>query len=54
MYNYYDLIAICEEISTKLDSLQGSIDMYLPKILVVIAFGVFLKVGFTCMKGIKV
>ncbi len=54
MYSYAELVQICTQISEKLDTVILSIDMYLPKILVVIAFGVFLKVGFTCMKGIKV
>lgn len=54
MFSYAELVQICTEISEKLDLVQTSIDTYLPKLLIVITLFVFLKVGFTCMKGIKV
>lgn len=54
MYNYYDLIAVCETISGKLDTVISLLQLYIPQILSVLTFAILLKVGFTCLRGYKV
>ena len=52
--SYYDLIRVCNEISSKLDTLTLYLQNTLTPILYLIAFFVLLKVGFTCLRGYKV
>lgn len=54
MYNYYELISICETISGQLDTVITILQQYIPSILSVLTFALLLKVGFTCLRGYKV
>lgn len=53
-YGYYELISICETISTKIDTVIILLQNNLTPLLYIVTFAVLLKIGFTCMKGIKV
>lgn len=53
-YSYYELIAVCESIETKLDTVITLLQNNLTPILYVITFAVLLKIGFTCLRGYKV
>lgn len=53
-YNYYELIAVCESIETKLDTVITLLQNNLTPILYVITFFVLLKIGLTCLRGYKV
>ena len=52
-YGYYELLTVCENIERKLDSLIILLQNNLTPILYVITFFVFLKIGFTCLRGYK-
>lgn len=54
MYNYYELVAVCETIATKIDTVISLLETNLTPLLYIITFAVFLKVGFTCLRGYKV
>lgn len=54
MYNYYELVQVCETIATKLDNVISILESNLTPLLYIITFAVFLKVGFTCLRGYKV
>lgn len=53
-YSYYELIAVCETISTKIDTVITLLQNNLTPLLYIITFAVLLKIGFTCMRGYKV
>lgn len=53
-YSYYELIAVCESIEDKLDTVITLLQNNLTPILYVITFAVLLKIGFTCLRGYKV
>jgi|GEM_PF-5482068 len=53
-YGYYELIAVCESIATKMDTIITLLQQNLTPILYIITFFVLLKIGFTCMRGYKV
>lgn len=54
MYNYYDLIAICETISGQITTISNLLEHYVPMICGTLLFILFIKVGFTCLRGYKV
>lgn len=53
-YSYYELINVCETISTQIDTVITILQQYLPPILSVLTFALLLKVGFSCLRGYKV
>lgn len=53
-YGYYELISVCQDIETKLDTVITLLQNNLTPILYVITFAVLLKIGFTCLRGYKV
>lgn len=54
MYNYYELIQACNAISDKIDTVITLLQSNLAPLLYIVTFAVFLKIGFTCMRGYKV
>lgn len=54
MYNYYELVQVCETIASKLDSVISILETNLTPLLYIITFAVFLKVSFTCLRGYKI
>ncbi len=51
MYNYYELVAVCNQIAEKLDFLTLYLQNTLTPILYILAFAFLLKIGFTCLRG---
>lgn len=54
MYNYYELVAICETISGQIDTIILFLEQYIPPILYTLTFALVLKIGFSCLRGYKV
>ncbi len=61
MYDWSNLVRICNEISGKLDIVTSQLTILtdylqgvLTPILHLICFAFFLKIGFTCLRGYKV
>lgn len=52
--NYYELVRICGDISNKFDDLSVYLENTLTPLLYIITFAVFLKIGFSCLRGYKV
>lgn len=54
MYNYYELVAVCETIATKIDTVIYLLETNLTPLLYIISFAVLLKIGFSCLRGYRV
>lgn len=54
MYNYYELIKAVQSLENLVNELFIYLRGVLTPILYVLCFVLFLKIGFTCMRGYKV
>lgn len=54
MYNYYDLIKAIQSLEDLVNKMFVYLQSVLTPILYVLCFALFLKIGFTCMRGYKV
>lgn len=54
MYNYYELVAVCERIELGVNTIITLLQQNLTPLLYLITFAILLKIGFTCLRGYKV